>query len=226
VKNVEPYELMKIRLLNGSHSALAYPACLLGYTGVAEAAGDPLLQRFIRTRYMEEITATLPPVPGINITDYKDTLIRRFSNKNIADTILRLASDGSKKIPNAILTPLAEAVHSNTANANLAGSGYQAILFALAAWARFLTGSGEKGEVIPLEDPAATELSALAKNARQDPVAFLRAARAPGLTDGELRAAARGFAAQLEKIYTLGIRGALEEFLGQYAVITKTPDSE
>jgi mannitol 2-dehydrogenase len=76
-----------------------------------------------------------------------------------------------------------------------------------------LTGSGEKGEAIPLEDPAAAELSAAAKQARQDPVAFLRAARAPGLTDAELHAVARDFASQLEKIYTLGTRGALEEFL-------------
>jgi mannitol 2-dehydrogenase len=182
----------------------------LGYTGVAEAAGDPLIRRFIRDCYMEEITATLPPVPGMDLTGYKDTLIKRFSNLNIADTVLRLASDGSKKIPNAILNPLAETVRAGGDDSRLK---HTAILFALAAWARFLTGTGEGGEVIPLEDPAAAELSALAKNARQDPAAFLRAARTPGLADGEFGVLAGEFAKQLEKIYMRGIRAALEELI-------------
>jgi mannitol-1-phosphate/altronate dehydrogenase len=221
VKAVEPYELMKIRLLNGSHSALAYPAYLLGYTGVAEAAEDPLLRRFIRERYMAEMEATLPEVPGIRLGEYQDTLIRRFSNRNIADTILRLASEGSKKIPNAMLDPLAELVRARGtgaqgAEARGAGAGgYGGILFALASWARFLTGTGEKGEAIPLEDPMAAELSSAAGRAREDPAGFLRAIGVPGLGEEDMNVLARGFAARLDRIYALGVRGALEELMGK-----------
>ncbi|MDR1971357.1 MAG: mannitol dehydrogenase family protein [Treponema sp.] len=205
VKDVEPYELMKIRLLNGSHSALAYPAYLMGYRGVAEAVEDPLLRRFIRDRYMEEISATVPDVPGIDLGNYKDTLITRFSNRNIADTVLRLASDGSKKVPNAILKPLEETRAS-----------HGAILFALASWARFLAGSGEDGKPIPLDDPAAAELSTAALRAREDPAGFLRAIGMPDPGEARLRSLAGGLGAHLRRIYDLGIGGALEEFLGGY----------
>jgi mannitol-1-phosphate/altronate dehydrogenase len=200
VQEVEPYELMKIRLLNGSHSALSYPSYLIGFRGVAEAAADPLIRRFIRDFYMEEISATLSPVPGMDIEHYKDTLIRRFANKNIADTILRLASDGSKKIPNAILKPLSEAAAGKLPR--------KAMIFALAAWARFLTGSGEDGAAIPLEDPNGPALSAAAKNARNDPAGFLAEA---GLSESAETAGT--FKSYLEEIYGKGMKAALAEFV-------------
>jgi mannitol-1-phosphate/altronate dehydrogenase len=196
VKDVEPYELMKIRLLNGSHSALSYPAYLLGHTGVAEAMGDPPLRNFIRLRYMEEITATLPPVPGVDLDAYKDTLISRFSNKNIGDQVLRLASDGSKKIPISVINPLVDAIEQ--------GKPHEAIVFALAAWARFLAGSGEGGEAIPLEDPRGQELCAAAKTARETPEKFLKAIGVPEVTG--FASLAKTFAAQLGGIYSQGIR--------------------
>ncbi|MDR1948657.1 MAG: mannitol dehydrogenase family protein [Spirochaetaceae bacterium] len=205
VQDVEPYELMKIRLLNGSHSALSYPAYLMGYTGVAEAIEDPLLQKFIRIYYMEEITATLPPVAGIDLGVYKDTLISRFSNRNIADTILRLASDGSKKIPNAIQKALAQTVKE--------GLRYEALLFALAGWARFLSGADESGKPIPLEDCNGPAISAAAQKAREDPENFLRVIGVQGISDADLSKLAGSFKLRLEGIYKLGIRGALEELL-------------
>ncbi|MDR2746991.1 MAG: mannitol dehydrogenase family protein [Treponema sp.] len=205
VKDVEPYELMKIWLLNGSHSAMAYAACLMGHRGVAEAAENPLLRRFIREFYMEQIGAAVPPVPGIDLGEYKDTLIRRFSNRNIGDTVLRLASDGSKKIPNAILKPLAELVTRD--------APHGAIVFALASWARFLTGRGEGGEPIPLEDPAAPKLSAAARKAGDDPEGFLRAAGMPETGDGKFSFLAGELRAQVNRIHAAGIRSALEDFL-------------
>jgi mannitol-1-phosphate/altronate dehydrogenase len=205
VGDVEPYELMKIRLLNGSHSALAYPAYLMGYTGVAEAVSDPLLQRFIREHYMEEISATLPPAAGIDLGAYKDTLIRRFSNRNIADTILRLASDGSKKIPNALLKALGQTIKG--------GLKHGAMVFALAAWARFLSGQDEGGRPIPLEDDNGPAISAAAGQAREDPENFLRVIGVQGLSGGELSALAGSFKSVLEQIYREGTRKALETLL-------------
>jgi mannitol-1-phosphate/altronate dehydrogenase len=208
VKEVAPYELMKIRLLNGSHSALAYPAWLLGYAGVTEAVADPALRRFIRDFYMEEIGATVPPIPGLDPGRYKDTLISRFSNRHIADTIPRLAAEGSKKIPNAILAPLAELLRAG----DLRGCG--AVLLALAFWARFLDGRGEGGELLALDDPAAAELAPAARRAREDPAAFLRRAGMPDLPEPARGALGPAFAARLDRVYALGVRSALEEFMG------------
>jgi mannitol 2-dehydrogenase len=206
VRDMEPYELMKIRLLNGSHSALSYPAYLLGYTGVAEAVNDPLIRRFIRNHYMEEISATLPPAPGMDFEDYKDTLISRFSNRNIGDTVLRLASDGSKKIPNSVLDPLAELVR--------AGKARSSVVFALAAWARFLSGTDERGRPIPLDDPNGGALRETAKKARENPGRFLEAANMPELPEGEAEGLAEELGSCLGSIYRKGMRGALEDFPG------------
>ncbi|WP_320121944.1 mannitol dehydrogenase family protein [uncultured Sphaerochaeta sp.] len=101
---VESYEVMKIRLLNGSHSALAYPAYLLGYSQVAEAMCDEHLRKFIREWYMDEVGKSVPSIEGFDQEAYKDQLIARFQNPSIKDTLLRLAQDGSKKFTNA-LTP-------------------------------------------------------------------------------------------------------------------------
>ncbi|MDR1618796.1 MAG: mannitol dehydrogenase family protein [Treponema sp.] len=204
VKEVEPYELMKIRLLNGSHSALSYPAWLLGHRGVAEAALDPLIGNFIRRHYMEEITATLLPVEGIDLNVYKNTLLSRFSNKKIGDTVLRLAQDGSKKIPISILNPLIEAVKG--------GTGRRAIVLALAFWARFLDGTDEAGAPIPLDDPAGAAAAAAAKRARRDPGDFLQVIGVHGIGVNPFRELTAEFGEDLEKIYRLGTKKTLETF--------------
>ena len=171
VDDVRPYELMKIRLLNGSHSALSYPAYMMGITRVDEAMDNHLIRTFIRDRYMEEITATLSPVPGMDLSSYKDQLISRFSNPYISDTILRLASDGSKKISNAILRPLEEAM----------GKGLPAssIIFALALWQYYYIFRDADGSPMPIDDPKRDELL----SAASDPSRFLRIA---GLSDAVL----------------------------------------
>jgi mannitol-1-phosphate/altronate dehydrogenase len=87
------------------------------------------------------------------------------------------------------------------------------VLLALAFWARFLSGEGERGEALPLDDPAAAELSPAARRAREEPAAFLRAIRMPETPGAESLAA--DFAVRLNRVYTLGVRGALEEFTGK-----------
>ncbi|GHT65941.1 mannitol dehydrogenase [Spirochaetia bacterium] len=205
VKDVEPYELMKMRLLNGSHSALAYLSYLMGYTDVADAASDSLMQKFLRRHYMEEVTPTVPPVPGIDLTEYKDTLIRRFANRAIGDAVLRLAEDGSQKIPNFVLKPLAAAIRS--------GSNYNAIAFALAGWARFLDGTDERGRPIPFKDPEGQAVSRAAKIAREKPETFLKAAGVQGIAEGAFSKLAGIFKQHLESIYIQGTRKALEKFI-------------
>jgi mannitol-1-phosphate/altronate dehydrogenase len=202
VKNVEPYELMKMRLLNGSHSALAFPSYLLGHRRVDEGISDPLIREFIRRRYMEEVTPTLEPVPGIDLGAYKDILIRRFSNRNIGDTLLRLASDSSGKIPTFMLPPLRDTA--------VRGGKNDAILFALAGWARFLSFTDEEGKPIPMEDPKGGVLKKEAAKALTAPEAFLGAI---GLEGGIRAALAERFKTHLERISRRGMRAALEQFL-------------
>ncbi|MGH4036433.1 MAG: mannitol dehydrogenase family protein [Sphaerochaeta sp.] len=191
VESVLPYELMKIRLLNGAHSALSYPSYLLGHTDVDAGITDPLINDFIRNHYMEEITKSLSSVPGVDLDAYKDKLVSRFSNKNIADKILRLASDGSKKISNAIVKPLLEVEEKDS------------LILALAFWAEFLKGVDKNGVEIPIEDPAADLLQEKIKNDKD----FMEY---NGITDSAVLAKYSQYKKMIDE---LGVKGTLEEFL-------------
>ena len=103
VDDVTPYELMKLRLLNASHQSLCYFAYLAGYRLVHDAAGDPLFAEFLREYMDSEATPTLKPVPGIDLPDYKRTLIERFANPGVKDTIARLCFGSSDRIPKWLL---------------------------------------------------------------------------------------------------------------------------
>ena len=103
VGDVEPYELMKLRLLNAGHQALAYPARLLGYRYVHDAAGDPALARFLLDYMLTEAVPTLRPVPGIDLPGYAHELLRRFANPEVGDTVARLCANTSDLIPKFLL---------------------------------------------------------------------------------------------------------------------------
>lgn len=99
VDDVSPYEKMKLRLLNSSHQALAYLGYLHGYRYVHESAQDETIKKFL-LRYMKnEVEATLDPVPGINLDEYQHSIIERFANPNIADTLQRICEFTSDRIP-------------------------------------------------------------------------------------------------------------------------------
>lgn len=164
VPDVTPYELMKIRLLNGSHSALAYLSYLLGYRRVDRAMADPDVLTFVK-RYLAEIEPSVGSVPGVDLSDYEAKLVERFANPAVADQVLRLCEDGSSKIPNMMLAPLAELVESRRPVEHGA--------FALAAWIRFLRAVDEDGSPIEINDPNADELVARAKRCEADVGPFL-----------------------------------------------------
>lgn len=193
VDSVLPYELMKIRLLNGAHSALSYPSYLLGHRDVDEGITDPLIKDFIRNHYMSEITKSLQPVKGVNLDEYKDQLIDRFSNKYIKDKLLRLASDGSKKISNAIVKPLLEVKEND------------ALILSLAFWAVFLKGFDREGNIIPIEDPNAEILQEKIK----DDTSFMNYL---GIIDPSIIKKFSVFKLQIEKA---GVKATLESFLNK-----------
>ena len=165
VADVEPYELMKLRLLNAGHQALGYFGYLLGHRLVHEAAQDPPLAAFVR-RYMdEEGTPTLQPVPGIDLDGYKDTLLERFANPYVRDQVQRLCLEGSDRIPKFVLPVVRE---------HLADERPVSLAAAIvASWARYAKGVDEKGEPIQVVDRQADELKAIAAKQRTDPTAFI-----------------------------------------------------
>jgi mannitol 2-dehydrogenase len=165
VDDVTPYELMKLRLLNASHQSLCYFAYLAGYRLVHEAAGDPLFAEFL-LEYMEsEATPTLKPVPGIDLPDYRRTLIERFANPGVRDTIVRLCFGSSDRIPKWLLPVIRENLRS--------GAPLRLSAATVASWARYAEGVDEQGEPIEVQDQLADSLVPLARSQREHPTAFI-----------------------------------------------------
>jgi len=161
VSDVHPYETMKLRLLNASHQAMAYLGYLAGCRYADETMGDDDLRTFIARLMDDEVTALLPPVPGIDLALYKRTLIERFSNPKIKDTLARLATDGSDRMPKFLLPSLKEALET--------GQPHRLLTLAVAGWFRYLRGVDERGQTIAIADPLADELRRRANEGRDDP---------------------------------------------------------
>ncbi len=159
--DVHPYELMKLRLLNASHSAMGYLGFLAGFEYIHEVIADPLFFEFIRRLIDEEIAPLLAPVPGIDLAEYKKTLLRRFANPAIKDQVTRICLDGSAKVPKFLLPSLHEAVSQ--------GRPTRLLSLAVAGWMRYLTGVDEKGREFSLNDPRADMLRASARQGKTDP---------------------------------------------------------
>ena len=156
VDDVEPYELMKLRLLNASHQALCYFAYLDGYRLVHEAAQDPLYRTFLRGYMDHEGTPTLAPVPGVDLEDYKATLIERFSNPEVRDTVARLCAESSDRIPKWLLP----VIRHNLAHDGEIGRSAAVV----ASWARYAEGTDEQGEPIEVVDQLKDRVTANAQN--------------------------------------------------------------
>jgi mannitol 2-dehydrogenase len=196
VADVEPYELMKLRLLNASHQALCYFGYLAGYRLVHEVAQDPLFATFLLEYMDREGTPTLPPVPGIDLDAYKQQLIKRFSNDAVRDTVARLCAESSDRIPKWLLPVV---------RANLEAGGEVRLSAAIvASWARYAEGVDEQGEPITVVDRLADQLTATARRQRDDPLAFV----ADRTLFGDLVDDERFTAAYLQTLTSLHERGA------------------
>jgi mannitol 2-dehydrogenase len=165
VGDVEPYELMKQRLLNGSHQALCYFAYLAGYRLVHEAAQDPMIRQLLIDYMEHEATPTLPPVPGIDLDDYKRTLIERFSNPEVRDTVARLCAESSDRIPKWILPVIRQQLET--------GGEIHRSAAVVASWARYAEGTDEQRAPIEVVDRLAASLVPLARRQRTDPDLFV-----------------------------------------------------
>ena len=164
VPDVEPYELMKLRLLNASHQALCYLGYLSGYRYAHEVCRDPLFTGFLLGYMDDEATPTLAPVPGVDLTAYKHQLIERFANPEIRDTLARLCAESSDRIPKWLLP----VVRSQLAS----GGPIRRSALVVAAWARYAEGVDESGVPIAIVDRRREMVMKRAQS--EDPLEFLR----------------------------------------------------
>ena len=153
VDDVRPYEHMKLRCLNGTHSALAYLGYLSGAENVSEAVARPALASFVRHLWSKEIIPVLTPPPGVDLHAYADALMDRYSNPRIRHRTWQIAMDGSLKLPQRLLGSIAE---------NLAaGQVPEGLFLVVAAWMRYTSATDENGETIDVRDPMADRLRAI-----------------------------------------------------------------
>ena len=163
--DVLPYEKMKLRLLNASHQALCYIGMLLGYQLVHETMEDHGIRKLVEKMMDDEVTPLLSEVPGVNLADYKRTLIERFANPAIRDQLSRIGIYGSSGIPKFLLPSLEEQLQR--------GGPIKQMSFTIASWFRYLTGLDESGKEMPMLDPMAKTLGEHAKAAGRNAAQLL-----------------------------------------------------
>jgi mannitol 2-dehydrogenase len=209
VSDVEPYELMKLRLLNASHQGLCYFAHLMGYRLVHEAAADPLIAEFLRAYMDREATSTLKPLPGIDLEVYKSQLIERFSNPGVRDTIARLCNESSDRIPKWLLPVVRE---------QLAAEGHVELSAAIvASWARYAEGVDEQGGPIDVCDRIKDRVMASAAGYSGDHHSFLRDRDLFGDLIDDARFVA-AYDRALDLLHRVGARRTLAVLMGREAV--------
>lgn len=156
---VEPWEDAKLRLLNGSHSAIAYLGALSGHEHVHEAVAVPAFRAFVEALW-DEAETTLSPPPGLNVAAYRDELMARFSNSALMHRTRQIAMDGSQKLPQRLLAGAAERL--------AVGQGIAAMALGVAAWMRWQEGVTESGEAVVVDDPLAARTAELIAASEND----------------------------------------------------------
>jgi fructuronate reductase len=169
VADVAPYEMMKLRMLNGTHSTIAYLGQLMGVETVADFVTNPARARFIRTMMGEEIAPTVPGFTPAALEAYADALMARYANSALRHRTAQIAMDGSQKVPQRLLNTMRDRL--------AAGAPILRIGIALAAFCRFMTGTGEGGAPLPINDPMAARFAEAARDVGADGIARLPDAR-------------------------------------------------
>ena len=147
VSDVRPFELMKLRMLNGSHSTLAYLGYLAGHEFVSDAVADTDFRRLVHGLMTDEVIPTLPADLG-DLAAYRDALIVRLANPALRHRTWQIAMDGSQKLPQRLLGTIHDRLSRNEPIVRAA--------LGVAAWMRYVTGIDERGEAIDVRDPLAS----------------------------------------------------------------------
>ena len=204
VDDVAPFEDAKLRLLNGSHTAMACMGAVAGWPVIGECIAQPAVRSFIHGLMTQEVGPQLarPDWPA-----YRDALLARFANSALQHSVHQIASDSSQKIPQRWPPSVLGALR--------AGLPVERLAFAAAAWMRYLRGSDESGNSYVMNDPMAAALQALALAHTGDAAASVQAlGNLPGIWGEALPKDQRWLALitrNLDAIHRLGVLGALEQ---------------
>jgi fructuronate reductase len=153
VTEVAPFEFMKLRMLNGAHSSLAYLGYLAGHETVSEASNDPVFAAFLHGLW-NEVIPTVPAPQGVALTDYASALLARFRNPAIRHRTWQIAMDGSQKLPQRLLGTIRDRLK--------AGAPIEHLALGVAAWMAYVAGTDETGAAIDVRDPLAAEFASRA----------------------------------------------------------------
>lgn len=204
VEDVAPYELMKIRILNGGHAAIAYPAGLMDIHFVHDAMGEQLVRDFLIKVEQDEILPIVPPVPDTDLQKYFAQIEDRFANPTVGDTVRRLCLDGSNRQPKFILPSV---------NDRLArGESIDGLALVSALWCRYCAGTTDSGAEIEPNDPDWDRLQVKARAAKQRPGAFLEMEDLFGQL-GSNPTYAKAFATGLQSLWAIGAKATLKLYL-------------
>jgi len=204
VPDVTPYENMKIRILNGGHAVIAYPAGLLDIQFAHEAMENPLIRSFLQKVEREEIIPVVPPVPHTDLLNYFNKIEVRFANPKIGDTIRRLCLDGSNRQPKFIIPSIADRLK--------AGAGVKGLALESALWCRYCYGTTESGLVTEPNDSNWDRLVLASRAAKDDPLAWLKMEDIYGDV-GRAEVFREHFAIMLRAIWSHGVEAVMRSYL-------------
>lgn len=214
VDEARPFEVLKHRLVNGSQSMMAYMGVLAEWPTTDRVIAQPAVRAFISEAMALEMQPTLPPLPGLDVDAYRESLLPRFTNPSLGHRTRQIAMDGSQKVPQRLLAPIRDRI--------AAGQPFARLALGVAAWLHFLRGYDEAGNAFPIEDPLAQPLAqVMAEAARRTENLFDSRARerervrviagfAPVFGDlAQSQVFIETVAAQLELLCAHGVTGAL-----------------
>ena len=208
VDDVVPYELMKLRLLNAGHQALAYLGYLAGYRYAHEVCQDPLFATFVLAYMEREGSPTVPPVPGVDLDAYRRQLVDRFANPEVRDTLARLCAESSDRIPKWLVPVIVENLRT--------GGPVELSALVVASWARYAEGTDEQGRPIEVVDRLKDRVIAAAARHATDPLSFVRDRDLFGTLADDARFTA-AYLAALESLHSRGARATVEAWVDTLA---------
>ncbi|MDW5325450.1 mannitol dehydrogenase family protein [Plantactinospora sp. KLBMP9567] len=162
-----PWERLKLRALNGVHSATAYLGALAGRETIAEALEIPHLAGVLRRLIAEDVARSFTPPDGVSVVDYGEEVLERFANPVIRHRTIQIAMDGSQKLPQRVLHTIADL--------RAAGARPRWATLVVAAWMRFAQGHADDGTSLPLDDPLADRIRAALAAGRRSPAGTVEA---------------------------------------------------
>ena len=205
VSDVAPFELMKLRLLNAAHSAMAYLGYLAGHKFIYQASADPLFAAMVE-RLWREVVPTLPPLP-MDVQQYQRDLMQRFRNTALPHRTWQIAMDGSQKLPQRILHTVRDCLRH--------GAPIDTLALAVAGWMRYASGVDEYGKIIEVRDPLSVELASAASATHGAPAALCQRLLGFGAIFGDDLPRAATFTGRvqrhLESLFANGTRATLRQ---------------